>query len=552
MIRSLACRLSRVAVGRPQRALLGTRVHVSVLSDPRCPLCLVAHSRLEKAVAAASKDFGDTIEVTYEWNPYFLDETLPFTGVDRRGYYENKFGVEAMAASESATRRLFEEEGVSTHLDIAPDYSIDGIAANSLPALRLLALAQIRNVPKVVDGTALELFRCYFGAEKPNIASTKVLAKIASKVGLLPEFEARTFLDSDALSASVIHQAEASKAAGLGVPHTTISLRSDGNETVDSVEISGAASVGELTEHLLDLLSKSDGDAVATPVNTGATAAMPVPQATASDKVAAIKFRWNTLDLIPTMLQATGGAWPAEWPLSDEHFSRLDPGNDVEFYADARLDEQHLDEHARNSLRSHYDHLFTVAAAENKSRNGCDGAPVDSALDVLDLCSSFESHFPAPGHGRPELRTFGMGLNAEELAANSLLAPSNGGLGYAVQDLNEDPMLAQHEDESFDLVTMALSVDYLTRPREVFAEAFRVLRPGGRFAVAFSNRMFRSKAVAVWRDADDNTRLWVVAAYAHYSHGGWLPPKVFDLSPSSTTEVPSPDPIWIVHVQKPM
>jgi hypothetical protein len=72
--------------------------------------------------------------------------------------------------------------------------------------------------------------------------------------------------------------------------------------------------------------------------------------------------------------------------------------------------------------------------------------------------------------------------------------------------------------------------------------------------IAFSDRMFRSKAVALWRDADPSTRLWAVAAYVHYSHPGWAPPQVLDLSPSVLSEkesAPKSDPLFVVQVTKP-
>ena len=44
-------------------------------------------------------------------------------------------------------------------------------------------------------------------------------------------------------------------------------------------------------------------------------------------------------------------------------------------------------------------------------------------------------------------------------------------------DLNETPKLP-YEDDSFDFVTNAVSVDYLTKPLEVMQEVRRVLKPG--------------------------------------------------------------------------
>ena len=75
----------------------------------------------------------------------------------------------------------------------------------------------------------------------------------------------------------------------------------------------------------------------------------------------------------------------------------------------------------------------------------------------------------------------GMGMNAEELKANPILSE------YTVQDLNKDAKLP-FEDNSFDCITNTVSVDYLARPLEVFREMHRVLKPGGKAIMSFSNR----------------------------------------------------------------
>jgi SAM-dependent methyltransferase len=122
---------------------------------------------------------------------------------------------------------------------------------------------------------------------------------------------------------------------------------------------------------------------------------------------------------------------------------------------------------------------------------------------VLDLMASWESHLP-PDHGLAEV--VGLGLNDEELAANPLLA------GHVVHDLNLDARLPFGNGE-FDAVICSLSVEYLTRPFEVFEEVARVLRPGGSFIVTFANRWFPPKVVKAWEGMHEFERPALVTEY---------------------------------------
>ena len=97
-------------------------------------------------------------------------------------------------------------------------------------------------------------------------------------------------------------------------------------------------------------------------------------------------------------------------------------------------------------------------------------------------------------------------MNAEELAANPRLSK------FFVKNLNETPAFAA-ADKSFDAVLCCVSVQYLQRPEEVFAEVWRVLKPGGVFIVSFSNRLFYEKAVAAWRDGSGYSRSQLVKEY---------------------------------------
>mmetsp|Transcript_29357 Transcript_29357/g.67425 ORF Transcript_29357/g.67425 Transcript_29357/m.67425 type:complete len:220 (+) Transcript_29357:312-971(+) len=139
--------------------------------------------------------------------------------------------------------------------------------------------------------------------------------------------------------------------------------------------------------------------------------------------------------------------------------------------------------------------------------------------DVLDVCSSWTSHFPPATADAPTLgRVAGLGLNAAELQKNDRLTERH------VRDLNAPDgadLSDLFSDASFDVVAMSLSVDYLIRPLDVFRELARVLRPGGRLLVTFSDRCFPTKAVAAWLSSDDVGRLAMVATYLHVAVGEW-------------------------------
>ena len=135
------------------------------------------------------------------------------------------------------------------------------------------------------------------------------------------------------------------------------------------------------------------------------------------------------------------------------------------------------------------------------------------AGDVLDLMGSWVSHFPTP-----PARLTVLGMNADELSANPLAAAT------VVHDLNADPRLP-FDDESFDAAVCCVSVDYLTRPVEVFTEVARVVRPGGPYVCTFSNRCFPTKAVRGWLYASDDQRCAIVGRYFELATG-WGEPHV--------------------------
>ena len=207
-------------------------------------------------------------------------------------------------------------------------------------------------------------------------------------------------------------------------------------------------------------------------------------------------------------------ARPPEATFPPEFFQRADPAPDDAFYREPRF-VTHIDDATIEALTALY----------------ADTIPPGS--DVLDLMSSWVSHLPTEvAYGR----VAGLGMNEQELATNPQLDD------YVVHDLNARPELP-FLDESFDFVVNAVSVQYLTRPAAVFASIARVLRPGGSSIVAFSHRMFPTKAVAVWQQLSRDDRARLVASY-HVLAEGFDDPVFLERSPEGA------DPLWVVVAQR--
>ena len=206
-----------------------------------------------------------------------------------------------------------------------------------------------------------------------------------------------------------------------------------------------------------------------------------------------------------------------EHPFRPEHFQRVDENPDPEFYNFPRK-VVHIDDAAIEALKQFFAEVI----------------PPHST--VLDLLSSWRSHWPT---GLAKQRLVGLGLNAEEMAENPHLDE------YVVHDINVDPRLP-FDDDIFDAVVLTVSIQYVTKPLEVFREVNRVLKPGGLFAVIFSNRMFPTKAVAIWRSMSDEQHVKLVNSYFHYA-GNYVGLEAQDRTPQADDYT---DPVYVVMARK--
>ena len=236
-----------------------------------------------------------------------------------------------------------------------------------------------------------------------------------------------------------------------------------------------------------------------------------------------------------------------------QDFFRQDESDDSEFYKMPRL-VAHIDEPAIETVRYLYKQIFSpvIAAAMHRDDSALSTAENERGLAVfLDLMSSWRSHWPFAGpkqeEGRnddgteqPDVRLVGLGLNELEMRQNPELD------ACAIHDINEDPKLP-FEDESFEGVINTVSVQYITRPIELFKDVHRVLRPGCSFVVAFSNRMFPTKAVNAWTSRNDQQHMDLVATYFN-SAGNYEDIRGACCNPDRR---PGDDPIYAVTARKP-
>lgn len=205
--------------------------------------------------------------------------------------------------------------------------------------------------------------------------------------------------------------------------------------------------------------------------------------------------------------------------------TKLDQSDDTEFYAYPRF-VTHVD--------SGFIRQLTGLYAERLQAN----------TRILDMMSSWVSHLP---EDMEFAHVEGHGMNAEELARNGRLNH------YFIQDLNQNPKFPL-PDGDFDAVLNCVSIQYLQYPEALFAEIYRILKPGGIAIVSFSNRMFYQKAIGAWRDGTEGTRVQLVKSYFR-SVPGFSPPEVIVHKSSMNIflqmlGIAGPDPFYAVISQR--
>ncbi|MFQ4139169.1 DsbA family oxidoreductase [Nodosilinea sp. PGN35] len=193
---------------------------IAITSDFICPWCLVAETRLNRAI----EQLNSSVEIQKIWFPFELNPDMPEAGMDRQTYRSQKFGSwEYSQALDAKTVQATQADGIGFRYDLMT------VTPNTLKAHRLTWFAGQQDKATAMAERILE---AYF-TEGQNIVEVQVLADLAADVGLDAD-AAKAFLLSDAGIREIRDLEQQAIAQGIqGVPHIRI-----GREVV-----SGAQSV---------------------------------------------------------------------------------------------------------------------------------------------------------------------------------------------------------------------------------------------------------------------------------------------------------------------
>lgn len=191
---------------------------ISITSDFICPWCLVAETRLNRAI----EQLNPAVEIQRDWYPFELNPDMPEAGMDRKIYRSSKFG------SWDYSQQLDVKTVQATQSDdVEFRYDVMTITPNTLKAHRLTWFAG-------KSGKATEMaeriLRAYF-SEGQNLSSAETLVNLAAEVGLDAEHVKTFLLSTEGIQEVRVLERQAISRGVHSVPTIRI-----GNETLSGAQ----------------------------------------------------------------------------------------------------------------------------------------------------------------------------------------------------------------------------------------------------------------------------------------------------------------------------
>jgi len=143
---------------------------LAIVIDVVCPWCFVGKREIEKAMA-----MRPGVISSIDWHPFQLAPDTPAEGVDRKLYYQKKFGDTAQL---DEMRRHLKNRGEALGIDF--DFDSDCLIANTLDAHRLIRWAG----PAGCQDFVVETLMSQYFEEAAFLGDKALLSDIAENAGM--------------------------------------------------------------------------------------------------------------------------------------------------------------------------------------------------------------------------------------------------------------------------------------------------------------------------------------------------------------------------------
>ena len=143
-------------------------------------------------------------------------------------------------------------------------------------------------------------------------------------------------------------------------------------------------------------------------------------------------------------------------------------------------------------------------------------------------------------------------INSNSNSNSNSIGSSNGGSFDVACDI--DNFSLPYQSQLFDRIIFSSNIDCIDKPRDIFREIWRVLKPGGLCMVCFPKVVESLKPVKMWTTMNEEQKIWIVGSYYHYSVGeGFEQIEGYDLFNSNGQMVfatTAEDAAYVVHAKR--
>ncbi len=144
-------------------------IQIDIVSDVACPWCYIGKKHIEKAIQQI-----DNQPIKINWHPFQLDPTIPLEGLDRKEYFERKFG------SDERTQQIYEHvTNVGRKAGIDFNFNQIPKAINTFALHKLLYVAGKEGIQNELEE---RFFKAMF-SEGIDLSDTQSLQNIMAEFG---------------------------------------------------------------------------------------------------------------------------------------------------------------------------------------------------------------------------------------------------------------------------------------------------------------------------------------------------------------------------------